>query len=308
MLARVVGGVGRALIAAGALILLFVAYQLWGTGIRESQAQDDLRAQLRERIEETSPSTTTSTTTVAGEIGPSGEPRLPAETVSALGAPPPDGEPIGSIRIPEIDVDKVFVEGVTLPNLKKGPGHFPGTPLPGQAGNAAIAGHRTTYGAPFHNLDQLAVGDEIEVTTVQGDFIYEVVEEPFVVEPSQVEVLDDVGDNRLTLTACHPKYSAAKRIIVQAVLVGDPVPAPPPARAAEPVVFDDLDGEDASRWPAILWALAVAVLALVIWLLARTQRGRRLRRTLIFAASTPVFLVALFFFFEAFARLLPSAY
>ena len=115
--------------------------------------------------------------------------------------------------------------------------------MPGNPGNAAIAGHRTTYGAPFHNIDQLAPGDEIIVTTLQGEFRYEVLPQPtdevddsgepvmrgnFIVAPSQVEVLDDFGDNRLTLTACHPKYSARQRIVVVAQLVEEPAPAPPP--------------------------------------------------------------------------------
>ena len=140
----------------------------------------------------------------------------------------PEGEPTAHLRIPAIGVDKIVVEGVSLDDLKKGPGHYPETPLPGQEGNAAIAGHRTTYGAPFNRIDELEKGDEILVETVQGDFRY-LVEEQLIVSPSQVEVLEDKGDNRLTLTACHPKYSARERIIVVATLAPDEVALPPPA-------------------------------------------------------------------------------
>ena len=120
------------------------------------------------------------------------------------------------IRIPDIGVDKIVVEGVQVSDLKRGPGHYPDTPLPGQPGNAAIAGHRTTYGAPFNRLDELEPGDEILVTTAQGAFRYEV-QRQLIVSPDQVEVLDDFGDDRLTLTACHPKYSARQRIVVVAL-------------------------------------------------------------------------------------------
>ncbi len=137
---------------------------------------------------------------------------------------PSPGEPVARIVIPRINVDKVVVEGVEVADLRKGPGHFPGTPLPGEAGNAAIAGHRTTYGRPFGDIDQLQPGDEIRVSTVLGEAVYQVAGTQ-IVQPEQIEVIEDFGDNRLTLSACHPKYSAAQRIIVFATLVGEPSPA-----------------------------------------------------------------------------------
>ena len=145
------------------------------------------------------------------------------------------GSAIARIQIPAINVDKTVVEGVRVSDLRKGPGHYPATPLPGQAGNAAIAGHRTTYGAPFGNVDELLPGDEIIVTTIQGEFTYRVVEQGaghghLIVAPTAIEVLDqDFSDhpNRLTLTACHPKGSARQRIIVVGELVGDPAPTYP---------------------------------------------------------------------------------
>ena len=124
----------------------------------------------------------------------------------------------------------MIIAGTRRDDLRKGPGHYINTPLPGQAGNAAIAGHRTTYGAPFGDLDLLEPGDRIVVETFQGLFNYEVLPVETtegtsghsIVTPFDVHVLDDYGDNRITLTACHPKYSARLRIVVQAKLVNAP--------------------------------------------------------------------------------------
>ncbi len=156
----------------------------------------------------------------------SNEPPVPAETVPE-GLLPSKGEALGVIRIPKIGVDKAIIAGTRRADLRKGPGHYGSTPLPGQAGNAAIAGHRTTYGAPFGDLDLLVPGDRIVVETFQGLFNYEVLPQSngighSIVTPYDVGVLDDYGDNRLTLTACHPKYSARQRIVVQAKLVNAP--------------------------------------------------------------------------------------
>ena len=200
-LAKFLGALGRICISTGVLILLFVAYQLWGTGIQTAQAQDDLKQDFTTILDNSA------STTTLPPGAPSPPPARPIE-------PTVPGDPMALIVIPKIGVDNIVVEGVSLSNLKKGPGHYPDSPVPGQKGNAAIAGHRTTYGAPFNRLDELTPGDEILVTTVQGRFRYIVSDEDGdgngnqIVLPSQVEVLQDFGDNRLTLTACHPKYSA----------------------------------------------------------------------------------------------------
>jgi len=110
------------------------------------------------------------------------------------------------------------VEGTNTPDLRKGPGHYVGTPLPGQAGNAAIAGHRTTYGHPFYNLDSVKIGDPIVLTTLQGIFVYDATKS-FVVSPSDSTVVDNVIANQLTLTTCNPRFSASTRLVVQAELV-----------------------------------------------------------------------------------------
>jgi len=127
------------------------------------------------------------------------------------------GDPIGRIRMPSIGVSEVVVEGTGTSDLRKGPGHYPATPLPGQHGTVGIAGHRTTYGAPFHDVDDLRKGDRIELAMPYGRFTYRV-ERTRIVPPTATEVTDPVGYDRLILSACHPLYSAAQRIVVFARL------------------------------------------------------------------------------------------
>jgi sortase A len=131
------------------------------------------------------------------------------------------GDSLTRIRIPALDVDAVVVEGVTPSALRAGAGHYPQTPLPCEAGNVAIAGHRTTYGKPFGNLDRLKAGDTIELTTPVGGCVYQLVKAPFIVEPTDMSVIDPTAERMVTLTTCHPKGSAAQRLIVQAKWVKD---------------------------------------------------------------------------------------
>ena len=113
---------------------------------------------------------------------------------------------IARIEIPAIGVNDIVVAGVSPNDLKKGPGHYPDTPLPGQLGNAAIAGHRTTYGQPFFDVDKLVVGDEIVVTTLNGRYTYRVTGQE-IVSPSDYQVVATIDPSRatLTLTSCHPR-------------------------------------------------------------------------------------------------------
>ena len=295
---RVLGAVGRASISAGILILLCVAYQLWGTGVAEARAQDRLRADFRADVERRPQ---------RGGGGPPPPPEATTTTATPARASP-EGEAIAILRIPRIDLEKAVVEGVSVEALKRGPGHYPGTPLPGNPGNAAIAGHRTTYGAPFLRLDELRPGDRIEVTTRDADATYEVTGSR-VVNPTQNEVLEPTPDNRLTLTTCHPRYSAAERLIVTARLLDEPVMAPPDTPGDTPppqgqvaaLSTEDLSGEPVPRWPAAAWG----GLAAAIWSITAFA-ARRWRRFAAYAIGAPVFLVVLFVFFENVARLLPA--
>jgi sortase A len=127
------------------------------------------------------------------------------------------GQGIGRIKIPSIDADYVVVQGTDTASLQKGPGHYEYTAFPGQGKTVAIAGHRTTYLAPFHDINEIADGDEITLEMPYGTFTY-VVEKHEIVDPEQTEIVENVGYERLILTACHPLYSAAQRWAVFAKL------------------------------------------------------------------------------------------
>lgn len=313
---RILGAVGRALIVAGALLLAFVGFQLWGTGLEQSGHQDELGAELAREV---APATKTrdpleAVVSELAEVDPATAPPMEA---------PPEGSAAGVIEIERIGLRQFVVEGVSKADLKKGPGHYPTTPLPGQPGNAAIAGHRTTYGAPFNRIDELQPGDPIYVSTSQGRFRYEVIAPPegaglergpgwFSVRPTQTEVIAPTEDNRLTLTACHPKRSAKQRIIVVARLANEPAAAPVvkpdsgqrPTPAPQPVasIEETFSGDPAAKWPA----LGFGGLAAAVWLAAWWTGRRWGRKWLIYGATTPVFLVVLWFCFLYTDRWLPS--
>jgi len=151
--------------------------------------------------------------------------RQQAELETAFAKPPKrvlrgkplPGDSIAKLTIPKIDGSYYVVEGTAAGDLRKGPGHYDDTPLPGKGGTVGIAGHRTTYGAPFRNIDDLNRGDLVRIEMANGRFTY-VVEKTSLVDPSEVSVKKPVGYERLILTACHPLYSAAQRIVVFARL------------------------------------------------------------------------------------------
>ena len=159
------------------------------------------------------------------------------------GAAPPtpaEGDVEGIIKIPRIGIDMAFVEGTNRDDLKKGPGHYPDTPPPGTLGNAAIAGHRTTYLHPFYDVDKLVPGDKIIIETLDHKTFTYAMYQQLIVKPTDVYVVDNTADAELTLTSCNPKYSAAQRIVIKARLVANqsakPTKAPPPParRGQEP--------------------------------------------------------------------------
>lgn len=233
---------GLVLISSGVLLFLFAIYQLFGTALITAQAQKDLENDLDTVTEElasdefiqntfTKLETITvseeveRTETVETEVSSSPFDNLTAEEISALSniVYKPQGEAIAQIVAPVMGLDSIVVSGTAVSDLRKGPGHYTDSAALCSTGNAAIAGHRTTYGAPFGDIASLKFGDEIRVNTPYGNCIYTVTER-FIVEPSDTWVVEDQGDNRLTLTSCHPKYSAAQRYIVVARLTQTDVP------------------------------------------------------------------------------------
>jgi sortase A len=131
----------------------------------------------------------------------------------------PEGEALTRIVIPAIEVNTVVVEGTGASALRAGAGHYPNTPLPGEEGNVAIAGHRTTYGKPFANLDHLKPGDVIVLETPIGKNVYKVSLDPFVVPNTQWDIISQTPGHTLTLTTCHPKGSAKQRLVVKAEML-----------------------------------------------------------------------------------------
>jgi sortase A len=128
------------------------------------------------------------------------------------------GDPLGRMSIPRIGVKYTFLQGTDEDTLTRGPGHYDGTAMPGQGTTVGVAGHRTTYEAPFRNIDRLKTGDPIVLTMPYGTFTYQVTGHR-IVQPSDTSVLRPAGHDKLVLTACWPLYSAAKRIAVSARLV-----------------------------------------------------------------------------------------
>jgi sortase A len=293
--------VGRVVLVAGILILLFIPYLLWGTGLITARNQSALTQQFREdqAKSHSHPGTTIKAPTLTAPAAPQVAPAIAALAV---------GSPVGTIQIPKINLAMTVVEGTDEAQLAQGPGHYPTTPLPGQAGNAAIAGHRTTYLHPFYSLDALVPGDLIYVTTLQGTFLYSVYKSQ-VVAPTDVAVVAPTPNPQLTLTTCNPRYSASQRLVVSANLVASELAHPTSSPVADVKHHaTSLATASASRdWlPAILWGVLVAALATGIWVVAlRTRRGRR---ALAVVGGIVVWLIVVFFFFQAVTPLLPASY
>ncbi len=215
----VVRTVGELLVTGGLVVLLFVVYELFVTDLLNGQRQDDLRREVLAEWEAADP--------------------------PVLGSQVP-GDAFAVLHIPRLgqNYQRVVLEGTASADLKEGPGHYTGSALPGEAGNVAIAGHRTTYGSPFRDLDLLLPGDPIVVETADSWFVYRVLGDDAtgdfdagpsgipgrqIVLPTDVQVINPTPNaaadapatgSYLTLTTCHPRYSARERLIVHAALDG----------------------------------------------------------------------------------------
>ncbi len=314
---RTAASLGRMLVTVGLLILLFVAYQLWGTGIFTARAQNDLKARFNTELHDNptvGPTTSTSSprSTTTGRSGTT----LPRTTVPPTTVAPhvqtiTEGGPVGRIRIPRIGVDLIFVQGTARDDLAKGPGHYPASPMPGQLGNAAIAGHRTTHGKPFYRLNELGPGDDILIDTTYGHFRYRVTQQ-LIVAPTEVSVVGPTRDAELTLTTCNPRFSARQRLVIHARLV---IKSSSPARVSVPVkvvpspstgnaqssLQQSLSGDTSSRGPTFVWGAVTLLIGLLWW-----WGYRRFRHPLTWLVGIAPFLAVLFAFYVYFERLLPA--
>jgi sortase A len=264
---------GRAMIATGLLMLSFVAYQLWGTGFAESRAQDTLASQF----------------------------------VTQQPTKPQFGGLVGRISIPSINLSKFIVAGVRTNDLERGPGLFPGSPLPGQLGNVAIAGHRTTFGAPFGRINEIHDNTVITLESQDGTFTYVVQGEPQIVEATNVSVArtTDPTTATLTLVSCHPKWTSSRRIIVVATLQPTltPQPATPLPVSVQTQRVNDGWFHDSSAWPLVL-SLASILMAIAAAAFILRRRGRR--AFIVYPTAFVIFVPVLFLFFTALTRLLPA--
>ncbi len=277
----------------GALLILFAVWQLWGTAITQHHSQDALKQQFSARVHAHA---------VTAEFS--------LVSATTPWPSPPDGLPIAVIDIPKINVSQVVVSGTKESDLSKGPGHYSGTAMPGQAGNIAIAGHRTTHGAPFNGLANLAPGDPIYLTDIYGHrMTYVVALTPYPVQPSNVSVLNYFGDNRLTLTTCNPEFSARQRLVV----VAEYQP-PGGARPAHPVAFTTggrpyqvaISGE--AGWNTSLFPEVFVVVGLLLALgLTNRRWSRMLGRESRWLVLVPIWTALLVILFQLLTNFLPAA-
>ncbi len=248
---RLLFEIGAAALTLGVLVVLFVAYDLWGTGIAEGRSQVALARQFGTELHRSERLPAAGATgvpagardasnrssapaqghrpapaevqarrplTTGGAKG-TARPGVPGATRPVVLVPPPGGA-LDHLLIPAIGVDRYVVQGVDEADLQMGPGHYPGTALPGQAGNVAIAGHRTTFGAPFFDLNALKAGDFVYITDTSGTTWVYRVQRQWVVAPTDVAVLTRTRTPELTLTTCNPRFEATTRLVVRAALAG----------------------------------------------------------------------------------------
>ena len=233
-------GIGQTLITFGLVALLFVVYELWATDLLAARAQDQLTERIEERWAD-SPPAAEPPADAPTVVAPEGSP-APARDPATESVQVDVGEPFAVLHIPALgdDYSRVIVEGTAQDQLAQGPGHYIGTAMPGQQGNFAVAGHRVGRGSPFMDLDRLRPGDAIVVETRSSWLTYRVLGDPAtgefdgdasgipgrrIVSPGDVDVIAATpggpttaapSDAYLTLTTCHPKYSAAQRLVVHA--------------------------------------------------------------------------------------------
>jgi sortase A len=229
---RAIRFIGWSSVWLGLFLLGFVAHQLFVTTFFAQQNNTVLEAEAEAYFDSAEVEEVPYVPVETGTADQGESPPQQTDRTTATGEPPtllveaapPEHEAFAIIRVPSIDRLNdgwAVVEGISRSDLKNGVGHMPETPLPGQPGNSVMSGHRTTYGAPFHEFDTLKVGDLIEVETGLGIHTYEV-RETIIVRPTEVWVTDAREGAWLTLTTCHPKFSSRRRLVVFAELVGGP--------------------------------------------------------------------------------------
>jgi sortase A len=274
----------------GALLILFAAWQLWGTAIQQGHSQDDLAKQFAAKVHHAHPSFSLAPATANVPV-------------------PPEGGVVALLQIPAIGVSQFVVEGTGTDDLAKGPGHYSGTAAPGQAGNVAIAGHRTTHGAPFYDIGALKPGDPIYLTDLASQRLtYIVAFAPFTVDPSNTSVLNYFGDNRLTMTTCNPPYSASQRLIVVAGFKGGPGKIAPLRHASDAGRPYDVTVTGEAGWSTSLLPLVAVEVALLVALgLTNRRWASYLAGETKWLILLPIWLGLIYLLFSTLSNFLPAA-
>jgi LPXTG-site transpeptidase (sortase) family protein len=266
--------IGRILTVAGVSVVLFLVYAFVLSRTAESRSQEVLSGEFRTAIQ--------------------------TGTLDQPNAPLTPGAPVAFLSIPRLGLSAVVVEGTSPQLTKEGPGHLHGTPLPGEYGNAVIAGRRATFGGPFHDLGKLAEGDTISVLTGQGLFQYRVVG-VHAVGAGDPDLLGPSTDSRLTLVTSDPVLLATGRLVATAELVGYPaaVPQRPPVTVAQ----DEL-GLSGDTTGLLLFLLCVQLLVVAAFVAVRA--ARRYPWRVVYLVAAPVVLLLTWSAFENLARVLPG--
>jgi sortase A len=261
---------GIQVFAVGAVA--FVVFALWLSGLAHARTQVGLQRRLRSELSQNS---------------------------APVGGAIPAGAPIAMLQIPRIDVTEAVVQGSRAGQLREGPGHVLGTPLPGQPGNAVVAGRRTMYGGPFGHLGSLRPGDLIHSTTGEGNATYRVTNVADLAA-GDGSFVQNHGDNRLTLFTTDSPWTADGRLVVTAKLVGNPYPPTNTQQALDAEGLGLTGQRDAASY-MLVWLELLAGAALLSAFAA--SRWSKTRVWLVFA---PLLAMTLWLFFESFVRLLPA--
>ncbi len=267
---------GLAITGIGALIVVFLVYLIVFTPLTAARDQERL------------------TQTLVGQ---------PLSVYSLVaGRTPAEGSAVAVLEIPAIHLHQVVVEGTSGADLMNGPGHMPGTAIPGTVGNAVIAARRVTFGAPFGPLAQLRHGDRIRVVDGVGSFTYKVTT-VFTVTSGQRDVVTPTTDDRITLISSNSSLVTSGRLAVVGKLVGTPI-AVPGATLTLPAYELGLAGDPAAAGLTILWSL----LTLVVLVGAGIVAWRWRRPALVYLLAAPVVIACGLFACESLARALPATY
>ncbi len=260
----------RSLIAVGLLVLLFLGYELFATTIMEARSQTKLLTLFQSQLA-----------------------RAPSIDV------PPLGGPIGLLEIPRFASQVVVVQGVRSTDLQKGPGHDPGSPMPGQVGDAVLEGHRTTYGGPFRHIAELERGDSINVYTAEGRFQFTVLGVRTTTSHPTIATSTEVGYLTL-ITSAPSSFAPNRQVQVLAQLVTQPLTPLTETQLAVGAVRNGSGMDNLAFAPVLLWGELFLGALVLAWWLYRTWSPWAT-----YLITTPIVVALMFLLFSSVDRLLP---